>query len=202
MSADWALVIITIVYVIATIAICVANFKTARVGQEQLKIAQAQLEESRTQFITTQRLMNIPFLQIEYDRNARGSDFSTEFILCSDDSGDIGNFNVKFRNIGNGTAANLIYQLDWQSIHEIDSMPINAIRAGDEYIWGISIDYDAETVDVLKPKITIEYRDLLENTYKQSFFFSFTEAEPLIENSDPIYQGVIGYKKSNDKSLR
>lgn len=37
MTADWAMVIITGIYVVATIFICWANIKTAKASKEQLK---------------------------------------------------------------------------------------------------------------------------------------------------------------------
>lgn len=42
---DWIMVIITAVYVIATIAICVFNYKSAQASQNQIKESQKQFEE-------------------------------------------------------------------------------------------------------------------------------------------------------------
>lgn len=44
---DWIMVGITAVYVIATICICYANFKSAKAAKAQLEESRAQFEESR-----------------------------------------------------------------------------------------------------------------------------------------------------------
>lgn len=46
MTADWAMVIITGIYVVATIFICLANIKTAKASKEQLKEMQRQFAEA------------------------------------------------------------------------------------------------------------------------------------------------------------
>ena len=58
MTADWAMVWITLVYVLATIFICWANFKTARASKEQL-------EESKKEHDESVRIEIMPFLQFE-----------------------------------------------------------------------------------------------------------------------------------------
>ena len=55
MTPDWAMVIITFVYVIATIFISWANFKSAKVSNEQLKEMQKQFEEN-----------NRPHIEVEF----------------------------------------------------------------------------------------------------------------------------------------
>ena len=46
MTADWAMVIITGIYVVATIFICWANIKTAKASKVQLKEMQRQFAEA------------------------------------------------------------------------------------------------------------------------------------------------------------
>lgn len=46
MTPDWAMVIITAVYVVATIFICCANIKSAKASQAQLTEMQRQFAES------------------------------------------------------------------------------------------------------------------------------------------------------------
>ena len=46
MTADWVMVIITRVYVIATILICWANIKAANASKEQLQEMQKQFAET------------------------------------------------------------------------------------------------------------------------------------------------------------
>ena len=55
MTSDWAMVFITLVYVIATFFISWANFKSAKVSNEQLKEMQKQFEEN-----------NRPHIEVEF----------------------------------------------------------------------------------------------------------------------------------------
>lgn len=55
MISDWAMVFITLVYVIATIFICWVNFKSAKVSKEQLIEMQKQFEEN-----------NRPHIEVEF----------------------------------------------------------------------------------------------------------------------------------------
>lgn len=49
---DWLMVIITLIYVIATIAICAANIKSAKATRDQLAESKRQFEEEHRAFIT------------------------------------------------------------------------------------------------------------------------------------------------------
>ena len=58
MITDWLMVIITAIYVVATILILRANQKSA-------KITEKQLEASKLQFMETQRLSVLPYLSVD-----------------------------------------------------------------------------------------------------------------------------------------
>lgn len=49
---DWLMVIITVIYVIATIMICLANIRSAKATREQLAEAKRQFEESNRALVT------------------------------------------------------------------------------------------------------------------------------------------------------
>lgn len=51
MTSDWVMVLITLVYVIATIFICWANFKSANVSKEQLIEMRKQFESNNRPYI-------------------------------------------------------------------------------------------------------------------------------------------------------
>ena len=53
---DWLMVGITVVYVIATVFICWANFSSARASK-------AQVEESKRQYEETKRLQMMPYIK-------------------------------------------------------------------------------------------------------------------------------------------
>ena len=57
MDAEWVMVWITVVYVIATILICYANLKSARATREQVAESKRQFEESK-------RLEKMPYFDI------------------------------------------------------------------------------------------------------------------------------------------
>lgn len=52
MSAEWAMVWITLIYVIATILICFANLRSAKATREQLAESKRQYDEENRAFIT------------------------------------------------------------------------------------------------------------------------------------------------------
>lgn len=52
MSADWAMVWITVVYVIATCAICWANIRSAKATRDQLAESKRQYDEDNRAYIT------------------------------------------------------------------------------------------------------------------------------------------------------
>ena len=54
MSADWAMVGLTAVYVAATIIICVSNCRTAKASQEQVAAMQRQYETDNRPYITVE----------------------------------------------------------------------------------------------------------------------------------------------------
>ena len=54
-TTDWLMVIITTIYVIATILICVYNGKSAKAAQEQTKTAKKQIEEMLKQYNDSNR---------------------------------------------------------------------------------------------------------------------------------------------------
>ena len=102
---DWIMVGITAIYVFATIAICWANFITAKATRQQIT-------ESKRQFDETSRLQVIPIFQISIDIDAEApysemckdeltfTLFSQEKeMLCRESY-----FTLSIENVGAGTA--------------------------------------------------------------------------------------------------
>ncbi|WP_295093310.1 hypothetical protein [Ruminococcus sp.] len=194
---DWLMVIITAVYVVATIFIWKANKMAAEASKEQLeeskrqfeesqKQAKAELEESKRQFdITKQqaeeqfneqknqyeesiRIQCMPFLQMEHQSGSlHDENFSMNFFLCKSEEMETIVHYFKLKNIGNGHAINLVYALKYNDDFECDPMPICGIRAGDEYLIKIEFDIDADT-ELFKPNIEFLYFDVLKNEYSQN----------------------------------
>lgn len=81
---DWLMVGITLVYVIATIAIWFANHKSARATEKQLI-------ESKRQFDETKRLEHMPYMQVsfgEWKTNDERGSYLPNMILDINRSGD------------------------------------------------------------------------------------------------------------------
>lgn len=63
MITDWIMVIITTVYVIATILICIYNGKSASAAKEQAEVAREQIDEMIKQY----KEINRPYVTIRFD---------------------------------------------------------------------------------------------------------------------------------------
>lgn len=172
MITDWLMVGITAVYVIATVFICIFNGKSAKATREQVA-------ESERQFEETKRLECMPFLQMEVIQGNRKPMFELELPLYKEEITDAIYAKLLIKNLGNGTATNIIYSWHHEglSINETDYPPINAIMQGDSYCFQFTflVDGHIDTVDHIP--IDFEYNDLLGNTYEQKFFLYFEERE-------------------------
>ena len=73
---DWLMVIITTVYVIATIAICVFNGKSAKAAQKQLSASTLQQEENIKIQLAYKRIEIISFFDEQIDKIMSNWDFN------------------------------------------------------------------------------------------------------------------------------
>ena len=104
---DWLMVGITLVYVIATIAIWFANQKSARATEKQLI-------ESKRQFDEAKRLEHMPYMQVSFGKwktsEERGS-YLPNMMLDINRSGDnhasSSGMSIDITNIGLGLAVKL-----------------------------------------------------------------------------------------------
>ncbi|MBQ6381448.1 MAG: hypothetical protein IJJ41_07625 [Clostridia bacterium] len=113
---DWLMVVITLFYVIATICICVANFKSAAASKKQL-------EESQEQF----KKNNRPRVDVEFFYEKR------KF------------FGLRFANHGNMTAQKVSIRFDDAFIDSLDELHFQSIlkRAKDkECVIGVGQHHD------------------------------------------------------------
>lgn len=169
MITDWIMVIITAIYVIATIFICVANFKAANASKEQLQASERQFEEMR-------RLDSMPYLQFERVSSDK-CNFEITLQMNENESDDTFSYNETFKlcNLGKGSAKDIIFT--WENkklgICNVDYPPINAIMTGHEYIVEIWFDNCMKQTGIYVYKMTLQYNDMLDNTYEQWFAFEF-----------------------------
>lgn len=116
MNAEWVMVIITAVYVIATIAICIANFCSANASKKQLKEMQRQFEEE-----------NRPNIETEFHFERR---------RC---------FIVRFINNGRITAQNVNVRLDQKFIDSLPEQSFKDLVAKQKdktCVIGVGQHYD------------------------------------------------------------
>lgn len=99
-NSQTLLVLITAIYVIATINISNANIKSAEATREQIT-------ESKRQFEETKRLENMPCFEVHFDKVEAGTGTSIE--LTDKQTGVIHTLFTKYRieNISKGTAINV-----------------------------------------------------------------------------------------------
>ncbi len=164
---DWLMVIITAIYVVATIFICIYNGRSAKATQDQLK-------ESRQQYEETKRLEMMPYIQ--FDRvNQHSSDIELNLVLCDNEINGpnfITIFQVK--NIGNGTARNITYY--WNNFtnrYNRGDFPINALQCSDSKIININFILPNQEIENTVASFDIYFADLLENQYVQKIEFIF-----------------------------
>lgn len=180
------MVIITAIYVIATIRICRANKQSAEASKEQAKAAKDQtesmkdqLEEMEREYKETQRLQMMPYFEIMVHDDIR------DFVECiglaiSDrkaENSTVIDRRVSIKNIGLGVAKDFTYtwcNLDG-SYHRND-LDFTAFAPGDEK--SIYFDFYAEHKDDFSEyeapvSIVFTYRDLLENKYNVEFKMLF-----------------------------
>ena len=65
-NSNALMVIITFVYVLATIAICAANIISANATRNQIAVSQMQIAEEKKQYEESKHLQIMPFFQVSF----------------------------------------------------------------------------------------------------------------------------------------
>jgi len=164
-NSGFFMVVITLVYVAATIGIFCANHRSA-------KAANQQLSETQTQFEETRRLECLPFLQLDFSSESPEDtvvfppEKDIEKIPALDDKNGT---KMSFKNVGNGTATNIIYAFTYNegTKSESDSL-IHSIMKGDTFYF---LSFFPERIK--KGTIELEFDDFLGNHYIQKFHIVF-----------------------------
>ena len=180
--------LVTFIYVIATCLILRANKISANAAQEQLEESKRQLDESKRQFEESKMLECLPFLQLEIPHEYVKPMFELELPLCKKDSSDLIAKTVKIKNVGNGTATNIVYTWKYNvnDILECDYPPINAIMKGDFYYIQFYCDIDCSVEDEAQADLILSYSDLLGNEYEQHIGVIFEQCDLVrFENDTP-----------------
>lgn len=194
MDSNWVMVLITGVYVLFTIGICIANGISANATNKQLQQTKKQLEESERQFLETQRLACMPFLQLEYDEIPHKGEFCIylfpDIYIEDSDSFEIGEGNEFYfwlKNLGKGSATNLIYSWQYKDgKYESHMLPINGLMDRDKYPVAFYVDATKKIEGTLE----WGFSDMLGGEYTQKVFMAFENGEiTKLENDVPKYGG-------------
>lgn len=177
--ADWIMVGITAIYVIATIVISYANIKSANATREQLMITKQQYEEIK-------RLDAMPYLTARLSHRlneGQGSMWIPNKIMCtiaqSEDSSYVTEtlyYTLHLTNIGHGSTRSISVVLK-NGIKAWDEQPIHL----ESLSVGQSIDvycefegrFDNTEDEKQNAELLFEYHDLLGNRYQQVISLSF-----------------------------
>ena len=177
--ADWIMVGITAIYVIATIVISYANIKSANATREQLLITKQQYEEMK-------RLDAMPYLtasfSIRQDEN-HGSAWIPNKILCtiaqsinSSYETKKGYYSLHLTNIGHGSTRSISVILK-NKIKTWDEQPfhLEALSVGQSIDVYCEFEgrFDNMEDEKQNAELIFIYHDLLDNEYQQIIFLSF-----------------------------
>lgn len=177
------MVIITLIYVFATIFICYFNGKSAKATQDQIK-------ESRRQYEETKRLEMMPIIQFCRSTNPEHSSAGHCSMVVTppnqSSSGWRSSCEITFlmKNIGLGNMKEATYSWTNEDGQKIicDTFPIESLCANEETELTIFFDsYERKEMkygEKIKCLLDLTYKDLLENEYAQAITFVFVNKNP------------------------
>ena len=158
------MVLITAVYLFATIRISYANIESAKATREQLSNSNENYEDSR-------HLQVLPFFKAGLLQNSSGC-FQFFFPLCPSKNSTIAPSEIVLTNIGRGSALDLKY--DWKYAGNVtsDSIGISFIKEDDKlkmqiYFTGELSPGNYEGI------LTIYFNDMLGWEYTQDILLRF-----------------------------
>ena len=174
------MVVITFIYVVATILICIFNGRSAKSTREQVS-------ESKRQFDETRRLQVMPYLQVEVaqcestEEGEPPSSYTYFVISDSDESNELTSYKrITLKNVGLGILHHT--KITWNSLSkENDGYPVVDVVIPPLVEWGFNARLSARKqeeddplkVQVAKCSLKVEYDDLLGNRYWQHVDFVF-----------------------------
>ena len=172
------MVIITAVYVVATIQICRANIKSAKASnaqvaaaKEQTDAVKAQLDESKREYEETKRLQMMPYFEIIVHDDIR------DFVECigltisnsNAENSTVIDRRISIKNIGLGVAKDFTYTwCNLDGCYPRNDLGFTAFAPGEEK--SIYFDFYAEHKEDFSEyeaqvSMIFYYSDLLENKY-------------------------------------
>lgn len=178
---DWLMVIITLVYVVATIFICRANLNSAKASHDQL-------EESKRQFRESKRLELMPYLHLSVEEDtdiAWNCDYNITLSggnsqkHCTEKTPSPEKIVV--RNIGLGNAKEI--SLSWKKPEgtiKKENLPFSTLMVGETkkiavFFW---IEHSEKESVHEEANLSFNYSDLLNNHYEQVLTVTFEVKGP------------------------
>lgn len=172
---DWLMVGITLVYVIATIAIWFANHKSARATEKQLI-------ESKRQFDETKRLEHMPYMQVSFGElitnGERGSYLPNMWLninRTADNHASSSGMSIDVTNIGLGLAVNLKCQWVSGDIKQEQHLSASLLKQEEccTSTFIISAAVPDKEPQYAETSLIICFDDFLGNHYEQTVDISF-----------------------------
>lgn len=178
---DWLMVIITGVYVFATIFICIANLNSAKASRDQL-------EESKRQFRESKRLELMPYLHLSVDEDtdiAWNSDYNITLSGGDSQKNCIEQTaipeKIVVHNIGLGNAKEI--SLSWKNLDgtiKKENLPFSTLMVGETkkiavFFW---IEHSEKESVHEEANLIFNYSDLLNNHYEQVLTVTFEVKGP------------------------
>ena len=172
---DWLMVGITLVYVIATIAIWFANHKSARATEKQLI-------ESKRQFNETKRLEHMPYMQVSFGEwitnGERGSYLPNMWLNINhtaDNHASSSGMSIDVTNIGLGLAVNLKCQWVSGDIKQEQHLSASLLKQEEccTSTFIISAAVPDKEPQYAETSLIICFDDFLGNHYEQTVDISF-----------------------------
>jgi len=190
---DWLMVIITAVYVVATIFICKANLKSAEATKEQLEESKRQFEENKRQFEEQKRWFeetNRPFIGCEYILKNRA--------FCG----------IRFYNYGSKPASNVTFKINDSFRDAVEKEFANFWKLNNaEYAFGINQSYDFYFSSVKRFKdnkkdfeVTITYY-WQEKQYQDTIHINFSKYLP-VESVDEFEDKLLNEMKEITSAIK
>ena len=192
---DWLMVGITLVYVVATIAIWFANHKSAHATEKQL-------EESKRQFDETKRLEQMPYMQVSFGEwitsDERGSYLPNMWLdinRTADNHTSFSGMSIDVTNIGLGLAVNLKCQWVSGEITQEQHLSANLLKQEEcctsTFIISAAVpDKEPQFADT---SLIICFDDFLGNHYEQTVDISF--------QVHPHHIGLVQYSTKSPKYI-
>ena len=158
------MVLITFIYVVATIEICRANIKSAEATKEQL-------EESKRQFAENERLQMMPYFEIIVHDDIRDFVECIELTISNSnaENSTVIDRRISIKNIGLGVAKDFTYTwCNLDGCYPRNDLSFTAFAPGEEK--SIYFDFYAEHKEDFseyeaRVSMIFYYSDLLENKY-------------------------------------